>query len=102
MWSLSRISDDGIWTTVRAMFASFGLAVTSACSAGCPRRFDDPLTLSEILGPKARSVQLAAWKRIDGEASAPSSPTIFAPTEKGSQLVGLSAKPGRSSAILTN
>src|SRR4051812_22906596 len=101
MWLLSRISDDGILTMVRSMFASLGLAVTSACRAGWPRRFEEPLTLSESFGSNGRSVQLAAWKRIDGEALAPSSPPIAALTENGLQLVGLSAKPGRSSAILT-
>src|SRR5215213_1661511 len=102
MWALSRINDGGIATTVRAMLAWLGLDVIRACRAGCPRRFDEPLTLSETCGSKLISVQLAAWKRIDGEAVAPSSPLIAALTESGLQLVGLSANPLRSSAILTN
>ena len=48
-------------------------------------------------GPKGRSAQLATWKwRAEARPARPSSPTIVALTEKGSQLVGLRVKSGRS------
>ena len=100
MWSLSRNSVGGRVTAAWAMLASPGLAFRRAKKAGLPPRRVAPLSLKASFGLKPRSEQLAAWKRLEGDAEESSAGlTKSAPVPrrsvviaKGSQLVGLRVK----------
>ena len=73
-----------------------GKGVKTAWRAGSLARLVPPENLNRSFGSKGRLAQFASWKCEAGVATAPSLPVICASTAKGSQLVGLRAKPGRS------
>ena len=101
MWALSRKIECGIVTTSWAMFASPGLAVRVAVSAGCWARLTPPLSLSASFGPKGSVGAVGGLVMGCLRRRAPSSPTSLGADREGSQLVGLRAKPGRSRSIRT-
>src|SRR4051794_28884987 len=89
-------------TTVLAIFASPGLEVSTACTAGWPRRLVDPRRARVSFGPKRRAAQLAVWNGVLTDDRPPSLPARRPAKAKGSQLVGLIANPGRSRLTRTN
>src|SRR5271170_129346 len=81
MWALSRNSEWGRVTAVKAMLASPGPAVRVALRVGVPARLAEPLSLRASLGAKGRARQLATWKWVEGLARAPSEPKTSLLTE---------------------
>src|SRR6185437_12298095 len=96
MWPCSRKAERGRVTAAPAKFASPGLGLTTARSAGNSPRLVPPFSLIDSFGLKPSLAQLVAWKASEGLASCPLLALRLALTSFGPQPVGFKVKLGLS------